>query len=45
MYLLSLPCLHEEADTKIMVHDSDAAQKRQREVMLMTVNTDVIMSG
>ena len=37
------PCMHEEADTRIMVHVSDAFNRGYRKMMIRTVDTDVVV--
>ena len=37
------PCTHEEADTKIILHASDCAQQGINDIILCTVDTDVIV--
>ena len=38
-----LPCTHEEADTHLIVHCVDAANKGHKSIMIRTVDTDVIV--
>ena len=37
------PCNHEEADTRIMLHVKDAVQTGMRQIMIRTVDTDVVV--
>ncbi|KAK3706529.1 hypothetical protein QZH41_003267 [Actinostola sp. cb2023] len=37
------PCSHEEADTRIMVHITDAVDKGHNSIMIRTVDTDVVV--
>ena len=37
------PCDHEEADTRMVIHVQDAAEKGDRHFMIRTVGTDVIV--
>lgn len=37
------PCIHEEADTRIMVHVKDAAVCGHQKVMIRTIDTDVVV--
>ena len=37
------PCSHEEADTRILLHAMDAAEKGYRQIVLRTVDTDVVV--
>ena len=37
------PCSHEEADTRLLLHVSDAVQKGAKKVMIRTVDTDVLV--
>ena len=37
------PCLHEEADTRILLHAMDAARKSFSRILLRTVDTDVVV--
>ena len=37
----SHPCSHEEADTRLLLHMSDAVQKGYKKVTIRTVDTDV----
>lgn len=37
------PCSHEEADTRILLHAMDAVEKGYRQIMLRTVDTDVVV--
>ena len=39
------PCSHEEADTRLFLHVSDAVQKGSKAVMIRTVDTDVVVLG
>ena len=36
------PCSHEEADTRLLLHVSDAVQKGCKKVTIRTVDTDVV---
>ena len=37
------PCSHEEADTRLLLHVSDAVQKGCKKVTIRTVDTDVVV--
>ncbi|GFO12519.1 hypothetical protein PoB_003902400 [Plakobranchus ocellatus] len=37
------PCTHEEADTRMLLHALDSANKEHRRIMLRTVDTDVLV--
>ena len=37
------PCNHEEADTHIMLHVKDTVQTGMRQIMIRTVDTDVVV--
>ena len=37
------PCIHEEADTKMMLHSADAVQQGHHRVLLRTMDTDVLV--
>lgn len=37
------PCTHEEADTRMLLHAGDAANRGHRRIMLRTVDTDVLV--
>ena len=37
------PCSHEEADTRIFVHCVDAANSGHKNIMIRTVDTDVVV--
>ncbi|QQP49586.1 uncharacterized protein LOC103506659 [Caligus rogercresseyi] len=37
------PCSHEEADTRLLLHISDAVQKGLKKVTIRTVDTDVVV--
>ena len=37
------PCNHEEADTRIILHVKDAVQTGMRQIMIRTVDTDVVV--
>ena len=37
------PCSHEEADTRMLLHAKDAAEKGHRRIMLRTVDTDGVV--
>ena len=37
------PCSHEEADTRLFLHVSDAVQKGYRKTCVRTVDTDVVV--
>ena len=37
------PCIHEEADTRILLHLEDAVQQGQNKVSIRTVDTDVVV--
>ena len=37
------PCLHEEADTRLLLHVADAVQKGYSKVYIRTVDTDVVV--
>ena len=37
------PCTHEEADTRMLLHAVDSANKGYRRIMLRTVDTDVLV--
>ena len=37
------PCSHEEADTRMLLHVSDAVQKGTRKVAIRTVDADVVV--
>ena len=37
-----VPCSHEEADTRLLLHVADAVQKGFRKVCVRTVDTDVV---
>ena len=37
------PCSHEEADTRMFLHAKDAAEKDHRQIMLRTVDSDVVV--
>ena len=37
------PCCHEEADSRICIHVQDALQKGARNILVSTVDTDVIV--
>jgi hypothetical protein len=36
-------CNHEEADTRIFVHGKDALQRGAKNVLIRTVDTDVVV--
>ena len=36
------PCTHEEADTRIMVHLADAVKEGHKDILIRTVDTDVV---
>ena len=38
-----VPCSHEEADTRLLLHVADAVQKGLRKVCIRTVDTDVVV--
>ena len=37
------PCLHEEADTRMFVHAADAASGGHKNIIIRTVDTDVVV--
>ena len=37
------PCLHEEADTRLLLHAADAVKKGHRKLCMRTVDTDVVV--
>ena len=37
------PCLHEEADTGLLLHAADAVKKGHRKLCVRTVDTDVVV--
>ena len=37
------PCTHEEADTRMILHPTDAVQEGYRKIVLRTVDTDVLV--
>ena len=37
------PCLHEEADTRLLLHAADAVKKGHRKLYIYTVDTDVVV--
>ena len=37
------PCNHEEADSRMLLHASDAAQHCQNKMLIKTVDTDVVV--
>ncbi len=38
-----VPCSHEEADTRLLLHVADAVQKGFRKVCVRTVDTDIVI--
>ena len=40
-----MPCTHEEADTRIMIHCKDAVLKGHRSITIRTVDSDVVCIG
>ena len=32
-----VPCLHEEADTKVFVHEADVASRNHKEIIIRTI--------
>ena len=38
-----LPCAHEEADTRLLLHAADAARRGYTKVMVRTVDMDVVV--
>ena len=39
------PCLHEEADTRLLLHAADAVKKGHRKLCVCTVDTDVVVNA
>jgi len=39
------PCSHEEADTRVILHCSHAAETGSRKIVIRTVDTDVVVSA
>ena len=39
------PCLHEEADTRLLLHVADAVKKSHRKLCVRTVDTDVVVNA
>ena len=37
------PCLHEEADTRLLLHAADAVKKNHRKLCVHTVDTDNVV--
>ena len=37
------PCLHEEADTRLFAHATEAAKRPNKKVSSCTVDTDVVV--
>ena len=38
-----MPCTHEDADTRLLLHVADAVNRGSRKVCVCTVNTDVMV--